>query len=456
MKIEEVLNLIPEINEFMSVDEMDASTFALAEKYPQLVSIDQVGESSEHHPIYRLKIGEGSKKALIFGCPHPNEPIGAMMIEHLSRILCENPSLLKELDTSFHFIKCVDPDGLNLNKGWLKGPFSYYNYATHFYRPASIRQVEWTFPFHYKNYSFDDALPETKAIMKVIDEVKPDFLYSLHNSSFGGVYWYITKEKKEIIERLGDAAKRVDLPLSLGEPEVPYCKVYKEAIYELPQSGASYDYLEANLDKDPAEVMKGGGCSVDYLDTVRPDAYGLVCEMPYFYCPQSNNLELCDDMTRKEAILKGFEISDQYLDKLKSAVAILKKYAHTDSNCMCALLERCENNQDHRQAQIALMETQRDEYEVPCTKASKFDNLIGTPWYTLIAFGMVITEAKRTLEKNDDEPIKKELETLIDECEQYVKEECDKINEKVPCQPIEVRKLVSVQMESALIALGME
>ena len=37
-----------------------------------------------------------------------------------------------------------------------------------------------------------------------------------------------------------------------------------------------------------------------------------------------------------------------------------------------------------------------------------------------------------------------------------VKEECDKINEKVPCQPIEVRKLVSVQMESALIALGME
>ena len=65
MDYQRILDNVPDYKAFMSVDEMDASTFALAEKYPQLVSIDQVGESSEHHPIYRLKIGEGNKKALI-------------------------------------------------------------------------------------------------------------------------------------------------------------------------------------------------------------------------------------------------------------------------------------------------------------------------------------------------------------------------------------------------------
>ena len=105
MKLQAVLDLIPEIHEFMTPEEMDESTFALAKQYPDIVQVDQVGESTRNYPIYRLKIGSGQKKALIFGCPHPNEPIGAMMIEHLAKILCEQPALLQELDTTFHLIK---------------------------------------------------------------------------------------------------------------------------------------------------------------------------------------------------------------------------------------------------------------------------------------------------------------------------------------------------------------
>ncbi|MGN1344034.1 MAG: M14 family zinc carboxypeptidase [Traorella sp.] len=451
MKIDDVLNLIPDLHEFMSVDEMDESTFALEKKYPDKVKVDQVGESRNHHPIYRLQIGKGKRKALIFGCPHPNEPIGAMMIEQLTRILCENDQLLEQLDTTFHFIKCVDPDGLKLNEGWLKGPFTYENYATHFYRPASDEQVEWTFPFDYKNYSFHHELSETKAIMKVMDEVKPDFMYSLHNSSFGGVYWYVTKEK-EFIQRFPVAAKRQNLPLNLGEPETPFCKIYQDAIYELPQLKASYDFYEANLGKDPSTFMKGGGCSVDYLDTLNPNAFGLVCEMPYFYCPDSNDLSNCENLTRKEAILEGFKRADVYLNKLKEAVHILEKYADKSNRCMSALLERVNDNQEHRDAQLANMQAHPDEYETICSKASLFDNLLGTPWYTLIAFGMVITVAKEIMKQD---PIT-ELEELIHDCENFVHEECLKLDREVPCTPIEIKKLVSVQMESALIALGMD
>lgn len=455
MNIEDVLKQIPEIPVFLSVEEMDESTMALQKQYPKLVSVDQVGESEKHHPIYRMRIGKGKKKALIFGCPHPNEPIGSMMLEHFAHILCENEELREQLDTTFHIIKCVDPDGLKLNEGWLKGPFTYYNYASHFFRPAGPKQVEWTFPFHYKKYRFDDALPETKAIMNVIDEVKPDFMYSLHNSSFGGVYWYVSKERKEIVDRLENAAKRVDLPLSLGEPEVPFAKVYRQAVYEIPQSAASYDFYEANLDKDPSEVMSGGGCSADYLDTKGKDAWTLVCEMPYFYCPDSNDLSLCENLTRREAIVKGYEIKEPLMVKLKELYAKLEPYADPKSSCMIALKERVEDKQDFKDAQFALMDANPQEYDVPCTVASRFDSFYGAPWYTLIAFGMVISAAKETLASLCDEAGKQEMDNVIQEAKSFCKAGCDHIEKEVPCEPIPIRKLVSVQMESALLALGM-
>ena len=63
MNIEDVLKQIPEIPVFLSVEEMDESTMALQKQYPKLVSVDQVGESEKHHPIYRMRIGKGKKKA---------------------------------------------------------------------------------------------------------------------------------------------------------------------------------------------------------------------------------------------------------------------------------------------------------------------------------------------------------------------------------------------------------
>lgn len=456
MKIEDVLKQIPEIDSFLTVDEMDQNTFALQHRYPDRIQVDQVGESRKKHPIYRIKIGCGKRKALIFGCPHPNEPIGAMMLEHLCTILCENEALLAELDTTFHIIKCVDPDGLNLNNGWLKGPFTYENYASNFFRPASNQQVEWTFPFHYKTYHFDQALPETKAIMKVIDEVHPDFMYSLHNSSFGGVYWYVNKNQPSIVEHLATAAERVNLPLNLGEPEVPFCQTFKDAIYELPQSAASYDYYADNLDKDPAEIMKGGGCSADYLDTVNKNAFVLICEMPYFFCPASNDLTIDPTMTRKEAVLKGYEIRERINEELKKLVTPLMEYADLTSSCMVALQDRIEDKEDYKNAELALMEAHPEQYDIPCTAASRFDSLYGTPWYMLLAFGMVITAAKETIEMTQEDSVITKMQNIIADAQSYLKTECAKIEEAVPCQPIPIRKLVSVQMESALLALGMK
>ena len=48
---------------------------------------------------------------------------------------------------------------------------------------------------------------------------------------------------------------------------------------------------------------------------------------------------------------------------------------------------------------------------------------------------------------------KKELQDLMTSAQSYIDEKCAQIEAQMPCQPIEIRKLVSVQMESAIIVL---
>jgi len=198
--VADALKAIPGIDSFLTVSELDASSARLAAAYPDRVKLVHVGESADGYPIKALIIGptkpgtalplpDGTKAALLFGCPHPNEPIGAMMLEHFSAQLAANPDLVDKLGYTWYMVKCIDPDGTRLNEGWFKGPFTITNYATHFYRPAGHQQVEWNFPIKYKTLDYDSPIPETRALMRMIEEIKPVFMFSLHNAGFGGVYY---------------------------------------------------------------------------------------------------------------------------------------------------------------------------------------------------------------------------------------------------------------------------
>ena len=183
-----MLEEIPDYKEFLTVEEMDESSKKLAEQYPECVSVFEIGKTREGRSLNCLKIGEGQHTALMFGCPHPNEPIGTMMLEYFTKSLAEQPELRKELDYTWYVVKAWDADGLKLNEKWLKGPYTLYNYSRNFFRPAGFKQVDWTFPIDYKELHFHDTIPETKAMMELIDQIHPEFIYSLHNAGFGGVY----------------------------------------------------------------------------------------------------------------------------------------------------------------------------------------------------------------------------------------------------------------------------
>ena len=143
---QKLLSGIPDYKEFLTVDEMDESSRRLAAEHPDCVELFEMGKTRQGHPLLCLKIGSGSRNALMFGCPHPNEPIGTMMLEYFTKNLAENKELRDELDYTWYIVKAWDADGLRLNEKWLKGPYTLYNYSRNFFRPAGHKQVDWTFP----------------------------------------------------------------------------------------------------------------------------------------------------------------------------------------------------------------------------------------------------------------------------------------------------------------------
>lgn len=451
MDIESILSRIPEYKNFMTMEEIDCSTHMLAKEYPDVVTVFEAGKSQSGRSVYCLKIGNGSNNALIIGCPHPNEPIGAMMLEAFSKILASDKELREELDYTFYIIKAVDPDGLVRNEGWFKDPFTYYNYVRHFYRPAGFKQVEWTFPLDYKTLHFHDVLPETKAVMKIIEEKSPKFLFSLHNGVFNGAYWYINKNNEDLIKHLHAAAERQNLPLNLGEPEIPCCKIYGDAVFEFPGMPLIYDYYEkAAPGYDPAQMLKYGDCSIDFANLNGRNCAGLVCEMPYFETNASNDLTLMD-ISRKEAVLQSSSKIEAIYNEMKPLLEVLYKYVPENNPYRLALQERMNIAIPSIEAQINYVNSHSEEYDVPATKAQWIDNLVVMPFMHELAVGMIAAAAEQSMEYADKIG-KKELSDVVKHSEKIIKDFCSSIEKEVPCKPISIKKLVSVQLESGIYA----
>src|SRR5690606_4277316 len=141
-------------------------------------------------------------------------------------------------------------------------------------------QVEWTFPIDYKEMHFHSPLPETKALMNIIDEIKPEFMYSLHNAGFGGAYWYISHDIPEIYDDLRNSSNKQGVALSLGEPEAPYITEFSPAVFQIMGAAQSYDYQEKFTGKPPK--TESGTSSADYALT-KADCVTLLTELPYFF-----------------------------------------------------------------------------------------------------------------------------------------------------------------------------
>ena len=449
MKLNQVLEIIAEVPEyqaFLTVDELNERTRELAADYPDLVQILSLGKSQKGDQIEAIKIGSGSKNALVFAMPHPNEPIGSMMVDYFSQRLADDDELRNALDFTWYLIKSVDPDGMRLNEGWFKGPFTITNYARDFYRPPSHQQVEWTFPINYKEMDFSSPLPETQALMGLIEEIKPDLIYSLHNAGFGGVYFYISHDLKTLWPDFYELVKSQELPLHLGEAEAPWMNQFAEAIFETPSITQAYDFIEKQ-GGNPAKALTGGTCSWDYAKLFS-DPLSLLCEMPYFNNELIHDISLTDQ-SRREVILEGYEKIKQQFGVIQSVYQSVESELSADSPFKDAIGSLIHAIPQNIQAMINWAKTDPKTEDL-ATQAERFDSLfVKRFYYVYLNLGMTLRMLKTQITFSGPSPA---LSAALEEASGAFEEISSELEKEMAYSVIPIQKLVRVQLGSILLA----
>jgi len=446
--IKAVIKNVTEYKYFKTVEELNESSRKLAEQYPDLASFYKIGESMAGDPIYCLKIGNGSRAILMYGFPHPNEPIGSMMLDYLSQQLVENEAFRNTFkDVSWYIIKVADNDGAKLNEGWFRGPYTPLNYALNFYRPASFQQVEWTFPIKYKTLDNNDPIPETRALMNIIEEVKPIFIYSLHNAGFGGVYNYISDDAPILYPIFEKAYEDQNIPAALGEPEMPYAVKFAEAVFKMPTMRDTYDYYAANTDRDPAEIIgKAGTCSYEYGKQFNEKVFELVCEVPYYYNPKIEDLSETE-FIRRDLVLANIEDTKQEDQKIREIYFPLKDRLVVDTPLRTALDDFLESSERHLPVQENWAKTAK-ELEKKATVAEAFDNQQVSKTYKMLLWGMLRRIMLLNYEKTNDG----EFKAAAEKAYRHMKDMSDKLEKELEYTIIPIKKLVQIQLMSGLYA----
>ena len=447
---DEILSAVPAYDRFLTLTELDESTRRLAGQYPDRIRVTAIGCSAEGRDLLCLTLGNGAKHALMFGCPHPNEPIGAMTIEFLSRFFCERPDILDATGYTWHMIKAVDPDGMKRNEGWFAGPYDLYTYARSYYRPAGRMQVEWTFPFAYKTLRWDTPLPETRALMKLIDDTKPALLYSLHNGCFGGAFWYITGADASMARALHDASARQGIPLSLGEPEMPCMTPIDRAVFSVPSVADMYEFYAAMLPGvDPATLMVQGDSSIGYANRDGQSCFGLVAELPYYFHPDvaDDRPANCSRRTSLNAQCDKLELIYTFLQSQFGKVRPL--LAETDAYTV-ALEERVGVGMTSI-ASMRAYAASDPAFSAPATRAQDFDNRYGIPAIHMMGVGLLLGACEQRL-KNASGADAASLAAAVEEIDGFLREQCAAIERQIEYTVIPVQKLVAMQTECGLAA----
>jgi hypothetical protein len=433
-----LLTRVPDFREFLTLEELRASSRALVAEFPGVARLETVGASAEGRPIELLTIGSGRKPALLVGVPHPNEPIGTLTLEVLCRLLCADPELRRCLDATLYAIKVADPDGFVLNEGWFKGAFSPLRYALNYYRPPHREQVEWSFPVDYKTLRFTTPSPETATLMRVMERVRPSFFYSLHNAGFCGVYFYVSHERPELFAAFHRLVESQGLTLHRGEPEVPYLRTLAPAVYALFGVEDTYEYLARTLAEDPAPIIEAGTSSDDWLRRVS-DAFSLVCELPYYTAPAVEDTAPAG-VTRREAVLAGVARAERLRAECERTFAALRGRVpeHRLTRSVADYLKKTPKRLAAERAHA-----ESPEYGRQATRAEALDATTCRAFYHMLYLG----EVYRLAEMSGDPALARELRARLEEI-------TAEIERQSGLTVLPLRPLVAVQAGAGLLALS--
>jgi len=409
------------------------------------VAVDIAGYSRRGEPIPLLRIGAGRFPVLLVACPHPNEPVGAMTVVTLAERLAQDGALRTRYDVTWLLLPCVDPDGTRLNEGWFRGPFTIEQYVRHFYRPPFPEQVEWTFPLQYRTLRFDDPLPETQCLMRLIEAERPSFIYSLHNAGFGGVYFYLSRGLPGLAPALHRVVETSGLPLSVGEPEVPYAPRFAPAVFGIPRKAAAYDFYARQGAPDPATFLTGGAGSLEYAERFGL-RLGLVCEVPYFYDARVADATPAE-IPRRQSFLSALEVSEAVCQFLAPCLEALRPYGLRSP--FFSALEHTLRTTPQRLAAERLAAERDPAYSRLASRAEVFDSEVTTRFYAALSIGMFLRLLDEARERIPQDLFRR----CAQQGENLLQLWLGKIQTATAYSVIPIRTLVAVQVASGLVCL---
>ncbi|BAU88089.1 hypothetical protein SLA_7223 [Streptomyces laurentii] len=197
-----------------TLDELGLALHGIAAEHPGVCSLQEFGRSRAGRPMTMLTVPGGPLPVLVLGAPHPNEPIGMATALALARYVTGHAEARERV--TWHIVGCADPDGVAANESWWAAtpwPPSLEAYHRGLYRPPAAAQPEWTFPTSH----FTATLPETRAVMGVIDAVRPALTVSLHNADSSGTFLLTSRAEPWLAEVMADIAGSHGLPVE-GSP----------------------------------------------------------------------------------------------------------------------------------------------------------------------------------------------------------------------------------------------
>lgn len=301
----DVLENVPDFQRYMTVDELHKRNQEMVNEYPDKVELLNLGKSTNGEVIECLKIGKGRYNALIHGFPNCEEPFGGNLLDYFAEALLQDDQLRKNLDYTWYLIKCSDPDGARLNKGFQMGPHTPMNFTLNYYRTPNTLTAESCFPFRFGPLDLNDPVPETKALMKIMDNEPMTFISSMHMMKWGGITYEVPEPCPEIYPDLWSSAKQFDVfpRKRLG---TTYAPGIQYAAYLSPARGWIKRWISGNRNIEPIR-----GCYIyEYGQKLNPDLFMMVPECCIWYDPRMWNDEPTDT-TLGEALLYGKRQMDE-------------------------------------------------------------------------------------------------------------------------------------------------
>ena len=238
-------------------------------RYPEVCRLAMVGSSRAGRPLLMLTVGQGERNVLVVAGPHANEAaLGGATVLRLAEQIAAARERGEDDGSAWHFLLCIDPDGAALNDPWLPGPYTLRHHYQHFFRPCAAEQPEW---LPSDGAVQTAVLPETRALVALLDRLRPVLQCSLHGIDVGGSFVQLTRDIPGVPERIGKSAAELDIPLESGSSDAFQWPSPGPGVYVMPTS-------------DPAA---GDGAHSTWAHARRYDGVTAVVEVPMWACDRA-------------------------------------------------------------------------------------------------------------------------------------------------------------------------